>query len=66
MPNPDGTHTEDEHREAILGLASRYVAQGMGADEAIEKAGAAWREHIRAEAAKKIAAVEKFLGIRKH
>lgn len=64
MPNPNGTRTRDEHRQAILALAEKHVEQGKSPDDAITAAGAEWRERLRAEGDEKIAGVLKFLGQR--
>lgn len=64
MPNPDGTHTAEEHRRAILDLARPKVARGMSPEEAIAVAGEEWRSHLKADGDRKIDAVLKFLGKR--
>lgn len=63
MPNPDGTHTETEHRHAIMGLFRENMARGLSADEAIVEAGKQWREALRKDGEAKIALVKAALRI---
>lgn len=62
MPNPDGTHTAEEHRREILARANDLIVNnGMPHDDAIALAGRLWRDELKAEGDRKIAEVEKFL-----
>lgn len=61
MPNPDGTRTKDEHRQAILSLMRENVRAGMSPDDALTKASADWQERLRVEGERKIALVERWL-----
>lgn len=66
MPNPDGTYTAEEHRREILVRANDMIVnQGMPHDDAIALAGRQWRDELKTEGDRKIAAVEKFLGMEK-
>jgi hypothetical protein len=61
MPNPNGTHTKDEHRQAIIALAQRHIENGMTPENAFTVAGAEWRDAIKQHGEQKMDEVLRWL-----
>lgn len=61
MPNPNGTRTRDEHRQAILGRVLGHVMNGKHPDEALTLASAEHKQQIEREADAKVEQVKNWL-----